>query len=91
MAAFAQGLDADQPVLGRIQTPQGDVLQAQALDGKTLRGASAYGETTHLVSVVRGGLPGASATVLGQQRVASKIDERQAAHQLLTAEMLVAQ
>jgi predicted transposase YbfD/YdcC len=83
-AAFEEGLDAEEPVLGRIKTQTGEVLQAQSLDGKTLRGASAHGETTHLVSLVRH----SSAAVLGQQRVATKIDERQAAHQLLTPERL---
>ena len=37
VAAFAQELDADQPVLGRIQTAQGDVLQAQKLKARGIR------------------------------------------------------
>jgi predicted transposase YbfD/YdcC len=83
-AAFGQRLDADETEQGRIATQQGGVLQVQAVDGKTLCGASAYGTTTHLVSLVRHG----SGSVLGQQRVASKIDERKAAHALLIPELL---
>lgn len=83
-AAFGQQLDQEETQLGRIETQEGGILQAQAVDGKTVRGASAYGETIHLVSLVRHG----SGTILGQQRVATKIDERKAAHTLLVPELL---
>jgi predicted transposase YbfD/YdcC len=83
-AAFGQRLDQEETQLGRIETQQGESLHAQAVDGKTVRGASAYGETTHLVTLVRHG----SGSVLGQQRVATKIDERKAAHALLIPELL---
>ena len=83
-AAFGQRLAQEEPESGRIETQQGEYLYAQAVDGKTVRGASAYGETTHLVSLVRHG----SGSVLGQQRVATKIDERKAAHALLVPALL---
>ncbi len=38
---------------GTILTRQGKVLVGQALDGKTVCGASAHGELVHLVSLVR--------------------------------------
>lgn len=38
---------------GKILTRQGKLLEGQALDGKTVRGASAHGELVHLVSLVR--------------------------------------
>jgi hypothetical protein len=38
---------------GTVVTKQGEVLRGQALDGKTVRGASAHGELVHLTSLVR--------------------------------------
>jgi predicted transposase YbfD/YdcC len=52
-------------------TPLGTRLQALALDGKTLRGASACGAPTHLVSLVQHG----SGTTLAQVAVGEKRNE----------------
>ena len=57
------------------------MLQGQALDGKTVRGASAHGDKTHLVSLVQHG----SAVTLAQTEVASKQNEISAAPTLLGA------
>jgi predicted transposase YbfD/YdcC len=75
VAAYTQSLDRQDPVPGSVISEQGERLQGQALDGKTVRGASQSGEKVHLVSVVRH----ESATVLAQTQVADKHDERQAA------------
>ena len=85
VAAYNQTLDAADGMTGRIATKSGTVLKGQAVDGKTVRGASAHGETVHLVRVVRH----QSAAVLAQGQVAEKLDERQAAVQLLTPDLLV--
>jgi predicted transposase YbfD/YdcC len=57
----------------------GEVLQGQALDGKTVRTSSAHGDKTHLVSLVQHG----SAVTLAQTEVASKQNEITAARALL--------
>jgi predicted transposase YbfD/YdcC len=54
-----------------VVTPLGTRLQALAVDGKTLRGASACGSPTHLVSLVQHG----SGTTLAQVAVADKRNE----------------
>jgi predicted transposase YbfD/YdcC len=54
-----------------VVTPLGTRLQAQAVDGKTLRGATACGDPTHLVSLVQHG----SGTTLAQVEVAAKRNE----------------
>jgi predicted transposase YbfD/YdcC len=59
---------------------EGVVLRGQSVDGKTVRTASAYGVTHHLVSLVRH----ASGVVLAQAEVAVKLDERKLAQALLT-------
>jgi predicted transposase YbfD/YdcC len=56
---------------GTISCPNGERLEAQAIDGKALRGASTHGQTTHLVSLVRHG----SGTTLAQMAVARKRNE----------------
>jgi hypothetical protein len=53
---------------GTISCPNGFRLEAQAIDGKTLRGASTHGQPTDLVSLVRHG----SGTTLAQMAVARK-------------------
>jgi predicted transposase YbfD/YdcC len=78
LAAYTQGLDQSDPIPGSVVTLTGDRLQGQALDGKTIRGASSPAAKVHLVSVVRH----ESATVLAQTKVAEKQDERQAAKAL---------
>ena len=62
-----------------IRTPLGTRLQALAVDGKTLRGASACGAPTHLVSLVQHG----SGTTLAQVAVAQKRNELSAVPTLL--------
>jgi predicted transposase YbfD/YdcC len=56
---------------GTISCPNGERLEAQAVDGKALRGPSTHGQTTHLVSLVRHG----SGTTLAQLAVARKRNE----------------
>jgi hypothetical protein len=64
---------------GCIITLHGEVLQGQALDGKTVRSASAHGDKTHLVSLVQHG----SAVTVAQTEVASKHNEITATPTLL--------
>ena len=56
---------------GTISCPNGERLDAQAIDGKAVRGALTHGQATHLVSLVRHG----SGTTLGQTAVARKRNE----------------
>jgi predicted transposase YbfD/YdcC len=84
ISAYTTQVDEEDSGSGSIQTQQGEILRGQSLDGKTVRGASQHGETVHLVSLVRH----ESGTTLGQERVASKIDERKAGRHLLTPERL---
>jgi predicted transposase YbfD/YdcC len=60
-----------QQAASQLITPLGTRLQALALDGKTLRGASACGAPTHLVSLVHHG----SASTLAQIAVEQKRNE----------------
>jgi len=84
MSVYTAAIDQEDDEMGSIQTKQGGVLRGQSIDGKTLCGATQHGEVTHLVSVVRH----TSGTVLAQEAVASKIDERKAATHLLSPERL---
>jgi len=84
VAAYSQSLDEEEAVAGRVVTANRAGLCGQAVDGKTVRGASAHGETVHLVSVVRH----ESAAVLAQEQVREKLDERQAAAHLLSQRSL---
>jgi predicted transposase YbfD/YdcC len=81
VAAFVQGLDADDGVPGSVIMGNGVRLRGQALDGKTVCGASRPGQTVHLVSVVRH----ESGAVLAQDKVAVKLAERSVAHTLLAS------
>lgn len=56
---------------GTINCPNGERLEAQAIDGKAVRGASTHGQATHLVSLVRHG----SGATLTQMAVARKRNE----------------
>lgn len=56
---------------GTITCPNGERLEAQAIDGKAVRGASTHGQTTHLVSLVRHG----SGATLTQMALARKRNE----------------
>jgi predicted transposase YbfD/YdcC len=84
ISEYTATIDQADGEMGSIQTQQGEVLRGQALDGKTLCGASQHGEGVHLVSLVRH----ESGVALAQERVESKIDERKAARHLLTPETL---
>ena len=55
----------------QLVTPRGTRLQAQAVDGKALRGATACGAATHLVSLVQHGC----GVTLAQAAVAHKQNE----------------
>ena len=61
----------EQTAPSELVTPLGTRLQALAVDGKTLRGASACGVPTHLVSLVQHG----SGTTLAQVAVGEKRNE----------------
>lgn len=63
----------------QVVTPCGTILQAQAVDGKTLRGATNCGAPTHLVSLVQHG----SGVTLAQAAVAHKRSELSAVPLLL--------
>jgi predicted transposase YbfD/YdcC len=75
----AFGAQATSPHAGCILSPQGEVLQAQAIDGKTVCGASAHGEKLHLVSLVAHD----TAHLLAQTAVATKSSEQRVAPKLL--------
>jgi predicted transposase YbfD/YdcC len=70
IAEFGQRA-ATTAVEGTINCPNGERLEAQAIDGKALRGASTHGQATHLVSLVRHG----SGATLAQMAVARKRNE----------------
>lgn len=63
----------------QVVTPAGTRLQAQAVDGKTLRGTTACGRPTQLVSLVQHG----SGITLAQVAVATKRNELSAVPALL--------
>lgn len=71
VAAHNQALDAADATIGSVTMRDGQVFRGQAVDGKDLRGASAHGEPTFLVSLVRH----EHAYVLGQAAVARKTNE----------------
>jgi predicted transposase YbfD/YdcC len=64
-------VDAQDPISSCIRGLHGELLRGQALDGKTLRGASAHGELVHLLSLVRH----ESGVTLAQSQVAQKTNE----------------
>jgi hypothetical protein len=71
VSRFVEGLTAETPTAGTIQTSTGETLQGQAVDGKVLRGTRAHGPAPHLVSLVRHG----SGMVLAETAVAEKSNE----------------
>jgi predicted transposase YbfD/YdcC len=83
LGCYQQSLEPETAGAGTIVTRQGEVLRGQALDGKTVRCASAYGRVVHLVSLVRH----ESGLVLDQAQVAVKLDERRIAEQLLARQI----
>lgn len=71
IAAFVQGLDAQDTGAGVVAGRDGAPLQGQAVDGKAVRGAEAHGVKVHLLSVVRHG----SGATLAQREVGAKTNE----------------
>lgn len=79
VATLSPSVQVSQAPLGELETVAGTRLRAQALDGKALRGASACGKSTHLVSLVEHH----TGCTLTQAAVASKRNEISAAPALL--------
>lgn len=79
VAAYNEMLDAADPLSGRLQLRNGATVRGQAVDGKDVRGASAHGDHTFLVSLVRH----ESAYILGQAAVDIKTNEITAVPALL--------
>lgn len=79
VAAYNQVLDAADARAGLLELCTGERLRAQAVDGKDVRGASAHGQHTFLVSLVRH----ETAYVLGQAAVDVKTNEITAVPNLL--------
>jgi predicted transposase YbfD/YdcC len=78
----AQNLASAEPA--QLQTTNGTQLRAQAIDGKTIRGANAHGKKSHLVSQVDHG----SGTTRAQVEVAEKSNEIPAVETLLKGQDL---
>ncbi|HEU5103689.1 MAG TPA: hypothetical protein VFU22_31955 [Roseiflexaceae bacterium] len=79
VARLTQPLTDAESAPSQVITPCETILQAQAVDGKALRGATSCGAPTHLVSLVQHG----SAVTLAQADVAQKPSESSAVPVLL--------
>lgn len=79
VARFVAGLPSVDPYPGCIITPQGEILQGHAIDGKAVRTATAHGARTHLVSLVQH----ESGVTVAQTRVPDQRAEGTACQQLL--------
>jgi DDE_Tnp_1-associated/Transposase DDE domain len=79
LAQFVASLPTTTPYAGCIISEHGEVLQGQAIDGKSVRSATAHGDRTHLVSLVQH----ESGVTLAQTEVASKRNEVAASQHLL--------
>jgi len=79
LAQFVASLPTTTAYASCIISPHGELLQGQAIDGKSVRSATAHGDRTHLVSLVQH----ESAVTLAQSEVASKRNEVAASQQLL--------
>jgi predicted transposase YbfD/YdcC len=79
VAAYNQALDQADASAGAVALQDGQQWRGQAIDGKDVRGASAHGTHTFLVSLVRH----ESGYVLGQAAVPRKTNEITGAPQLL--------
>lgn len=79
IAAYDQAIDEEDHTAGEVIGPEGQTWRGQSVDGKRVRGASAYGEQVHLVSLVRH----ESGTVMDQVRVDNKTNEIRAVPVLL--------
>jgi predicted transposase YbfD/YdcC len=75
VSRFQRELAGECGAAGSVVTQQGEQLVGQALDGKTVRGASAHGELVHLVSLVQH----ACGLVYDQVKASVKLHERRAA------------
>jgi hypothetical protein len=75
LGKFQAGWEQASGEVSTLVTEQGQVLRRQALDGKTVCGASAHGELIHLVSLVRR----ESGLVLDQDKATVKLHERRVA------------
>lgn len=84
VAAFVAGMPEPSGYPGCIITSEGELLQGQALDGKTLRTATAHGNRTHLVSQVQH----TTARTIAQRAVADRRAEVSAAQALLSGQDL---
>jgi len=84
IAAHNQALDAADPTSGSVTMCDGQIFRGQAVDGKDVRGASAHGEHTFLVSLVRHD----HAYVLRQAAVDRKTNEITAVPDLLAGRNL---
>lgn len=81
VAHLVASLPTATPYAGCIISPHGEIVQGQAIDGKSVRTASAHGDRTHLVSLVQHG----GGQTLAQIEVASKRNEVAASQKLLAA------
>jgi predicted transposase YbfD/YdcC len=81
VAQFVASLPTPTPYAGCIISPHGEIIQGQAIDGKSVRTATAHGDRTHLVSLVQHG----SGQTLAQTQVATKRNEVTASQHLLAA------
>ncbi|GAB4433993.1 MAG: hypothetical protein OHK0015_23340 [Chloroflexi bacterium OHK40] len=79
LARLSDPQTIEETARGEVLTPCGTLLQAQTVDGKTLRGATACGAPTHLVSLVQH----KSGVTIVQQAVAHKRSELAAVPALL--------
>lgn len=86
LKGYQRAMEGESGGAGRVVTKQGEVLRGQALDGKTVRCASAHGELVHLTSLVRH----ESGLVFDQIKTTVKLHERRAAATLLGRTQLVA-
>jgi predicted transposase YbfD/YdcC len=84
LGKFQVGLLGETGGAGTLLTLTGRELHGQAVDGKTVRGASAHGELIHLVSLVHHG----SGLVLDQDKATAKLHERRVAEKLLARNAL---
>ena len=84
VAAHNQALDAADATIGSVAMRNGQIFRGQAVDGKDIRGASAHGAHTFLVSWVRH----EHAYVLRQAAVARKTNEITVVPELLTGRNL---
>jgi predicted transposase YbfD/YdcC len=79
LAQFVSSLPTTTRYAGCIISEHGEVLQGQAIDGKSVRTATAHGDHTHLVSLVQH----ESAVTLAQTEVISKRNAVTASQHLL--------